>query len=178
MWTVKTDQTGLKKMLKLYLNVTCVPSVIYPGLLWPPSDLDRQQLAGVASRYSRPPAILRARLDETEPACTVLHYDPDQLLVCRSVLPYRCFLLSQNLPRNTGQGSTEIPYPANKHKSYCVTEPKILALPPQRHTVMVISFRTDRLWQTVQTQIRLLLGEQSDQGLHCLFHMHLIDEIL
>ena len=34
------------------------------------------------------------------------------------------------------------------------------------NTVMVISFRTGRSGQTVQTQIRLLLEEQSDQGLH------------
>ena len=50
-------------------------------------------------------------------------------------------------------------------------------------TVMVISFRTDRSGQTVQTQIRLLLEEQSDQeqsdqGLHCLlFHLHVFDKI-
>ena len=45
-------------------------------------------------------------------------------------------------------------------------------------TVMTLSFRTDRSGQTVQTQIRLLLEEQSDQGLHCLlFHLHLFDEI-
>ena len=32
--------------------------------------------------------------------------------------------------------------------------------------------------QIVQTQIRQLLEEQSDQGLHCLlFHLHLLDEI-
>ena len=43
---------------------------------------------------------------------------------------------------------------------------------------MVISFRTDRFGQIVQTQIRLLLEEQSDQGLHCLqFHLHLFEEI-
>ena len=35
-------------------------------------------------------------------------------------------------------------------------------------TVMILSFRTDMPEQTVQTQIRLLLEEQSDQGLHCL----------
>ena len=29
---------------------------------------------------------------------------------------------------------------------------------------MILSFRTDRSGQTVQTQIRLLLEEQSDQG--------------
>ena len=45
-------------------------------------------------------------------------------------------------------------------------------------TVMIQTFRTDRSGQTVQTQIRLLLEEQSDQGLHCLlFHLHLFDEI-
>ena len=43
---------------------------------------------------------------------------------------------------------------------------------------MIQSFRTDRSGQTVQTQIRLLLEEQSDQGLHCLlFLLHLFDEI-
>ena len=43
---------------------------------------------------------------------------------------------------------------------------------------MILSFRTDRSGQTVQTQIRLLLEEQSDQGLHCLlFHLHLFDKI-
>ena len=45
-------------------------------------------------------------------------------------------------------------------------------------TVMILNFRTDRSGQTVQTQIRLLLEEQSDQGLHCLlFRSHLFDEI-
>ena len=45
-------------------------------------------------------------------------------------------------------------------------------------TIMILNFRTDRTVQTVQTQIRLLLEEQSDQGLHCLlFHLHLFDEI-
>ena len=45
-------------------------------------------------------------------------------------------------------------------------------------TIMILSFRTDRSEQTVQTQIRLLLEEQSDQGLHCLLiHLHLSEEI-
>ena len=44
--------------------------------------------------------------------------------------------------------------------------------------VMILSFRTDCSRQTVQTQIRLLLEEQSDQDFHCLlFHLHLFDEI-
>ena len=43
---------------------------------------------------------------------------------------------------------------------------------------MTLSFRTDRSGQKVQTQIRLLLEEQSDQGFHCLlFQLHLFDEI-
>ena len=42
------------------------------------------------------------------------------------------------------------------------------------YTIKVLSIGTDRSEQTVQTQIRLLLMEQSDQGLHCsLFHPHL-----
>ena len=46
-------------------------------------------------------------------------------------------------------------------------------------TVMILSFRTDRPGQTVQTQIRLLLEEQSDQGLHCLpFRLHRLDILL
>ena len=41
-------------------------------------------------------------------------------------------------------------------------------------TVMSLSFWTDRSGKTLQTQIRRLLGEQSDQGLHCLqFHLQL-----
>ena len=41
-------------------------------------------------------------------------------------------------------------------------------------TVIVISFRTDKSGQTVQTQIRLLLEEQSDQGLHCLLSIGIL----
>ena len=45
-------------------------------------------------------------------------------------------------------------------------------------TVIVLSFQTGRSGQIVQTQIRLLLKEQSDQGLNCfLFHLYLFDEI-
>ena len=47
----------------------------------------------------------------------------------------------------------------------------------QGSTVIILSFRTDRSGQTVQTQIRLLIEEQSDQGLHfLLFYLHLFDE--
>ena len=43
---------------------------------------------------------------------------------------------------------------------------------------MILIFRTDRSGQTVQTQIRKLLEEQSDYGLHCLlFHLHVFDKI-
>ena len=41
---------------------------------------------------------------------------------------------------------------------------------------MILNFWTNRFWQTVQTHIRLLLEEQSDQGLHCLlFHLHYLE---
>ena len=51
-------------------------------------------------------------------------------------------------------------------------------IPKLSLTVMTLSFWTDRSGQTVQTQIRLLLEEQSDQGLHCLqFQWHLFDKI-
>ena len=44
---------------------------------------------------------------------------------------------------------------------------------------MILSFRTDMPGQTVQTQIRLLLEEQSDQGLHCLpFRPYRLDSLL
>ena len=46
-------------------------------------------------------------------------------------------------------------------------------------TVMVLSFRTDIPGQTVQTQIRQFLEEQSDQGLQCLpFRLHPLDSLL
>ena len=45
-------------------------------------------------------------------------------------------------------------------------------------TIMILIFLTDWSRQTVQTPIRLLLEEQSDQGLHCLlFHLHLFNKI-
>ena len=44
---------------------------------------------------------------------------------------------------------------------------------------MILSFGTDMPEQTVQTQIRLLLEEQSDQGLHCLpFCLDCLDSLL
>ena len=47
------------------------------------------------------------------------------------------------------------------------------------NTVIILNIGTDRSEQTVQTQIRLLLMEQSDQGLLCLvFCLHLLNTIL
>ena len=49
----------------------------------------------------------------------------------------------------------------------------------QKATVIILNIGTDRSEQTVQTQIRLLLMEQSDQGLICLlFCLHLLNTIL
>ena len=45
--------------------------------------------------------------------------------------------------------------------------------------LIILNIGTDRSEQTVQTQIRLLLMEQSDQGLLCLlFCLHLLNTIL
>ena len=50
---------------------------------------------------------------------------------------------------------------------------------PARNTVIILNIGTDRSEQTVQTQIRLLLMEQSDQGLLCLlFCLNLLNTIL
>ena len=44
---------------------------------------------------------------------------------------------------------------------------------------MILSFQTDMPEQTVQTQIRLLLEKQSDQGLNCLpFRLRRLDSLL
>ena len=49
----------------------------------------------------------------------------------------------------------------------------------KEYTIMFQSFRTDMPGLTVQTQIRLLLEEQSDQGLHCLpSRLHRLDSLL
>ena len=49
----------------------------------------------------------------------------------------------------------------------------------KKTTVIILNIGTDRSEQTVQTQIRLLFMEQSDQGLLCLlFCLHLLNTIL
>ena len=56
--------------------------------------------------------------------------------------------------------------------TYIILEPSSIA----SGTVKGLSIGTDRCEQTVQTQIRLLLMEQSDQGLHCLlFYPHFLN---
>ena len=45
-------------------------------------------------------------------------------------------------------------------------------------TVITLSFWTNRSGQTVQTQIRLLIEDKSNQALHCLlFYLHLFEKI-
>ena len=56
---------------------------------------------------------------------------------------------------------------------------RFLAKVVKIHTVIILNIGTDRSEQTVQTQIRLLLKEQSDQCLLCLlFCLHLLNTIL
>ena len=55
---------------------------------------------------------------------------------------------------------TDHPFNITKNAPYC-NDPKL----PDR-----------QVWQTVQTKIRLLLEEQSNQGLHCLLlYLHLLE---
>ena len=60
-----------------------------------------------------------------------------------------------------------------------LTKKKYYACDHNTTTVIILNIGTDRSEQTVQTQIRLLLMEQSDQGLLCLlFCLHLLSTIL
>ena len=81
-------------------------------------------------------------------------------------------------PSGTGPNTCNIQENQNHSKAQAVHIQKV----PNDwnlNTEIFLSFRTDRSGQTVQTQIRLLLEEQSDQGLHCLqFPLHLLDALL
>ena len=58
---------------------------------------------------------------------------------------------------------------------YLLNEQGITSDDLEKNSVQNLCFGTDRPEHTVQTQIRLLLNEQSDQGLHCLpFYLHLM----
>ena len=47
------------------------------------------------------------------------------------------------------------------------------------HTIMILTFGTGSAGQTVQTSVRLLLEEHSDQRFHCLlFILHLLEALL
>ena len=64
---------------------------------------------------------------------------------------------------------------SNRFGNYCTK----VGLYFPHDTVMVLSFWADMPGQTVQTQIRLLLEEQSEPGLHCLpFRLHPLDSLL
>ena len=67
---------------------------------------------------------------------------------------------------------------ASKHKHWFVIQ-KPMFVDLFSFTVIILNIGTDKSEQTVQTQIRLLLMEQSDQGLLCLlFCLHLLNTIL
>ena len=72
-----------------------------------------------------------------------------------------------------------LPYENNTGASTQFNQHLCHSLPRKYITIMILSFRPDRPGQTVQTQIRLLLKEQSDQGLHCLsFCLHRLDSLV
>ena len=48
-----------------------------------------------------------------------------------------------------------------------------------RNSTLILSFLTDRIGQIVNTQIKLIQEEQSDQGCHCLlFCLHLFQTLV
>ena len=66
-----------------------------------------------------------------------------------------------------------------KHKSTLFYGTVISEFYDLPYTVIILNIGTGKSEQTVQTQIRLLLMEQSDQGLLCLlFCLHLLNTIL
>ena len=73
--------------------------------------------------------------------------------------------------------------PRLRLRRFCLEQGSNLVCSISRPSLNPLSYRGSLIetdWQepeqTVQTQIRLLLQEQSDQGLHCLpFHLHLLD---
>ena len=69
-------------------------------------------------------------------------------------------------------------FPVSQTKTDVTCQP-IAHSQPLIYTVIILNIGTDRSEQTVKTQIRLLLMEQSDQGLLCLlFCLHLLNTIL
>ena len=85
-------------------------------------------------------------------------------LFAPSLLISNCIFVPSS--QANGTWFTMVPYACNGRK-------------PRIFTVIILNIGTDRSEQTVQTQIRLLLMEQSDQGLLCLlFCLHLLNTIL
>ena len=80
------------------------------------------------------------------------------------LLTYQTFAISVKVPT---------PYTTQPPCHNCVAilgvnEPSVFEPLKFYCTVIILNIGTDRSEQTVQTQIRLLLMEQSDQGLLCL----------
>ena len=108
--------------------------------------------------------------------------DEAQMVFCQHILWCHCQVIYN---REVCFGKQKLSMEENKNISYklmiynsifknSLVWKKLLIV-----TVMILSFRTDRPGQTVQTQIRLLLEEQSDQGLHCLpFCLHRLDSLV
>ena len=93
--------------------------------------------------------------------------NPEVIIVCMGSIEVVTFWGAsvENLP-----GTIHVAFKGNAHLAQKIISSLF-------HTIMIQNFRTYRSRKTVQTQIRLLQEEQSDQGLHCLlFHLHLSDE--
>ena len=90
--------------------------------------------------------------------------NPEVIIVCMGSIEVVTLwgASAENLP-----GTIHVAFKGNAHLAQKIISSLF-------HTIMINYFQTDRSKQTVQTQIRLLLEEQSDQGLRCLlFNLHL-----
>ena len=85
---------------------------------------------------------------------------------------------NQNLGFNKAEAIFMCMYVFLFRRVYVVGNKMFVGNDTKTSIVMILIFRTDTSWQTVQIQIGLLLEEQSDPGLHCLlFHLRPFDKI-
>ena len=125
--------------------------------------------------------ICRTADQEWEESRALLVNDKTTKIVVRDLIPHTPYQI-QVIAKNAIGNSTP-----SSPSSIFITKPEGMCsfqiyshiiLVTRTPTIMILKFQTDWSGQTVQTQIRLLLEEQSDLGLHCLlFHLLLFDEI-
>ena len=105
-------------------------------------------------------------------------YHPDQLNESTLILGAAGIILLNSCEQTVYVSHSVFPFPKSGTPGLLGKHAYAILLQWLIHTVMIPSFQTNRSGQIVQTKIRLLLEEQSDQGFHCLLlYLHLFDEI-